>query len=156
MLVTEQARQAAPLDQRIRQALRKGRDRVREIAPFEGDRRAGDLPMARLGILAFRPLDAVAPLPRCLLDIKRLCAGRRLRRLSQSQSGHMGDVERASELADDMAERIGARIAEAVGVRRSTDAEGIEDEEECPAHIVSAPIRSRTGTVFIICASPMT
>ena len=40
----------------------KAGNRLREIAPVEVDRRAGDLPMAGRRVLAARGLDAIAPL----------------------------------------------------------------------------------------------
>ena len=65
--------------------------------------------------------------------------------MAEPERHHVRHIERAVAQAlavavacgagrGDMAERVGALIAEIGGVRRAADAEGIQNEEECARH----------------------
>ena len=74
MAIGENSGELAFGDQRLGQRRRKGGNRLREIAPVEVDRRAGELPMAGGRILAARSLNSITPLAARLRKRK---AGRR-------------------------------------------------------------------------------
>ena len=115
----------------VGQVLREGRDGVREIAPGERHRQAGELPMAGLRVLALRDFARIGPDRRRLfdaLDALRMRAGRGFGGAADAEAVHHRDFERPGAEArlvgraggaggGDVAERVGALVAEFRGVR---------------------------------------
>src|SRR5207253_11148393 len=86
MLVAEEARQSAAGSESIGQILWKGGYRVREIAPVEHHRHAGDFPVAGWRVLALRCPDAVAPLPDHAITGNRASTANRFCCLGKSEA----------------------------------------------------------------------
>ncbi len=112
-----------------------------------GNRRTGDFPMAGRRILAGRLLDAVAeggagrPPVETRGEAARRCFGRG----TQAQAVEVGEPKRprAQSLAvagsgragfGDVAERVGARVAIGVGVRRRATPHRIKNDDERASH----------------------
>ena len=156
MPVAEDAGQGAGADDRVDQLRRERLLECGEVAPWERDRAAGDLPMPRRRVLALAALDAVA-VP--ALGPCRLCASRQ--RVSRGGLTGMGEPEpheiRQGQRAaaqpgavaptlrtgqGDMAERIGAGIAVEMRVLGAAAADRIEHDQDRPGHVSPAPRRS--------------
>ena len=145
--VAEDARKPALGDQRCGQRLRKGGDRLREIAPVEIDRRAGDLPMAGGRVLAARRLDPIAPLAAGSRqrEARRRPPGRGHHRVAEAERVETRKAERPAPQAvaiasaeraglGDMAERVGAFVAVSRGVVRAAAADRIEHDDDGAGH----------------------
>jgi hypothetical protein len=124
VLVAEDASDARACGEGADQFGGKARLRVGEIAPVEGDRHAGDLPVARRGVLAARDLDAVAPetFGRTGLCQPRWSAGRGFGCRAEAETVHVRQVQRPGAQPDavappgsafrrDMPQRVGPGIA---------------------------------------------
>ena len=123
--------------------LRKGGNGVREIAPVELQRHAGDFPMAGDGVLAARDFGCAATWPMSVAASERIAARRRARRLPKPERGHVRHVQR--HVLADVAQRVGALVTEGRGIGRTADAEAIEDQEKGAGHrtlLFQAPMRA--------------
>ena len=146
--VAEDAGELRLGDERLRELGRKGRLAVREIAPVEIDRHAGDLPVAGGRVLAARGLDAVAPSPGGLaerLEVRRHPPGRGLAGKPESQRDEVRQVQRAlaqpgavalppGASLGDVADRVGAGIAIGRRILRPADADGVEHDDQRAGH----------------------
>jgi hypothetical protein len=145
MLVAEDTGQSAAIDERVGDFLRDGGDHAWEIAPVECHRRAGDLPMAGWRILAVGALDRIAPL--ATDGHAREAFGPRTARqfssLGEPQRGEIGEIQLG--LFGDMADRVGALVAETRGVGRAADPDRIKYHENGAIHLACALIVSWTG-----------
>ena len=138
--VAEKARQLGDRLQLLGQLKRHRRRCARKIAPVEQHRHAGDFPVAALGVLAGRALVGGA------VGSGKTVAPRKARR--PFATGAVGSRCEAEALevrqnqrpaivgcpAGDVAERVGAGVAEFVGVGRRAQAKGIKQEDECAGH----------------------
>ena len=131
----EEARKIAAGDDCIDQRLREGRDLMRKVSPAELQRHAADFPVAGDRVLAARDFARHAILADERMGGERVAPRRELRRLPQPQCGQMGHAE--FHVVADMAERVGALVAEARGVGRPADAEAVEDQEKGTRHSAS-------------------
>ena len=127
---------------------REGGDGGREIAPVELNRHARDFPVAGRGVLAVGHFRRIAPKAR---------GGRVRRKAGQGLAGgqrgggakaeavHVGQMQRPAAQARlvtfsgrtalrDMAQRVGALIAEAGGILRTADAKTVEHNENGARH----------------------
>ncbi len=158
MLVAQNAGELRLRDQRVGEVLRKGRNRVWEIAPFERDRQAGKLPMAGLRVLALGDLARIGPDRLRLfdpLDARRMLSRRGLGGAAKAEPVHHRNFQRTGAPAlhiglpgraggGDVAERVGARIAELVGVLSAADPDGIHDQEHRARHRQRALLAMRS------------
>lgn len=120
----------------------------RKIAPGFERGRPGDFPMARRRILARRALDAIAPQRagfRWTREAGRQASRRSLGGEAKAQAAEMGEAQRAAPQAfavprargagrREMAERIGARVAEAGRVPGAAAAKRVKNEEDRAGH----------------------
>jgi hypothetical protein len=144
--IAEDARDVAGCADRLHEFRLEGVALRREVAPVEGDGRAGDLPVTRGRVLAVRHFAGRAVIAE---DARRnvhalwKAAGRGACGMQEPEGRHVGKLQRAlpqprtvgrarrAELGD-MAQRVGAKIAEGGRIRPAADAEGIENEEKGP------------------------
>ena len=179
VLVAEDARELRLADQRVGQLLREGRDRLREVAPVEADRDAGDLPVAGRRVLALGDLDAVAPKPFRRAGMRRgrgaarrarpppprrSRAGRGWERRAVRREGRRGR-RRPRCMLRRCGRRCRRRRRRTRGVFGAADADRIEDDEDGAGHGASlgaggnvgkanAPVRScraRLVSDFVSC-----
>jgi len=130
--VAQVAHQVHLLLQRVGQLLREGRHVAREVAPVEGDRHAGDFPVAALrilagGLLARRTVGAGEAV--ALAEAFGPLAAGQLGRCRKAEFFQVGQRHRLALIsgpAGDMAKGVGAVVAEFVGVGRGAQAEGIK------------------------------
>jgi hypothetical protein len=146
--VAEDARQIELRHQLIDDGAREAGKLAREIAPVERHRAAGHFPMAAWRVLAPALLGGAAIGAFNAVDLKagRHHAGRNLRRAAKAPARQVRDPQGPRSHAlligasagaglRDMAEGIGAGIAELRGIRRRADAEGIQDQNDgTPLH----------------------
>ncbi len=135
----------------------RGGDRrvgAREIVPVPGHRHAGQLPVAGGRVLAAGDLGGGAPEPGGGLGEARQVDAEEAARIaaprpSAARFGTRSGPERpasawpAAQACDDVAERVGALVAEGGGVRGAAAADGVHDEED--ARGASQAIRSMTS-----------
>src|SRR5690606_19004694 len=124
--VAEDAGKARLGDELLDELGGKARMLGREIAPDEGHPPAGELPVPARRVLAAARLDRVAEgrLGRELREAAGTPPGARRRRLAEAEPREVR--QREIDALGDMAERVGALVAEARGVLRRADAEGVE------------------------------
>ena len=121
----------------------------REIAPVEHHRHAGDLPMAGWRVLALRDFDPVAEAPLRLRrrdrdraapcrsrppPPRRARAGRDLAAAAARSASPSRSPSPSRAGRGDMAERVGALVAERAGVLGAADPDGIEHDQDRACH----------------------
>ena len=138
--VAEHSRQPAALDQLVEQRFRKCVLRAAEVAPVVEDGHAGHLPVPARRVLARAELGSVAV---CAAygDVAVAALGKApaavASRVQQSELREIRYLERpacASAAFGDVTQRVGADIAECVRVRRRSDPEGIQHEDDGAGH----------------------
>jgi hypothetical protein len=152
MAVAENAGQFRRVDKLLHEFRRKARSRVGKMAEAPGQRRAGHLPMARRRVLAegYFLRAAVNGVRRDIArKARRQSAGRCFARAAEAERVEIGNVQQALAQAiavgraaraglRDMAERIGAFVAEIGGVGRAAAAQRIQNEQDGAGHYLAA------------------
>ena len=159
VLVAEDARQAAAGNQIIRELLGKAGDRRGKVAPVERHRHAADFPVPRHGVLAPRNLHggAEAGMLPDQGNSRQGHARRNPRGVGEAEAGEVWDDQRSGPQpravsatlgagGGDVAERVGALVAEVRRIARAADAHRVHDDEKGPGHRDLALIRARTGS----------
>ena len=156
MAVAEDAGELRLGDERVRELGREGRLGVREVAPVEVDRHAGDLPVARGRVLAARGLDAVAPSPGGLaerLEVRRQPPGRGRAGKAEAERDEVRQMQRTLAQSGavalppgaglgDVADRVGAGVAIGGGILGAADADGVEHDDQRAGHQAVIPGRA--------------
>ncbi len=156
MLVAENPAELALGDHRVGQGPWKRGNGLREIAPVEFDRRAGQLPMAGGRVLAARGLDAIAPLPARFGkgEAPRRAAGRGLHGAAEAEGLEARQTQRPAPQAvpvalpegaglRNVAQRVRALVAVSLGVLSAAAAGGIKDDENGAGHLPFSPCARR-------------
>jgi hypothetical protein len=146
--VAEDAGQSGFAHERSREFARESGLRVRKVAPLEGDRHAGDLPVARRRVFAFGGFDAEAPSPghgSRWRKVRRQTTGRGLAGEAKSEFSEIRQPKRsiAQTVAvplparaglGDVPDRVGARVAIGARILGTADADRVEHDEERAGH----------------------
>ena len=127
---------------------------VREIVPVPRHRHAGQFPVARRSVLARRHLGRRAPEARAPTQTTVTFPAGEVQSLPEAKVREVREVERPGaavlgpalgRLRGDVAEGVGAGVGRVavekpVGIRRATDPDAVEHDQESPRH---HPILSR-------------
>ena len=127
---------------------RKGRHCTGEIAPVEGHRYPGDLPMPGRGVLAARDFAGGAPETGRRSRIVAACD------VEEAETAHVGQNERTLTQPgtigfagfctfEDVPEGVGPGVAECLGILRMADPEGIEDNQNCARQVLLPAVTGR-------------
>ncbi len=140
MAGAEHSRQPCPVDEFPQQLLRERIGLPGEIAPLEEHRHTRHFPMPARRVLAARELAGIAPGAGHFgrhVAARRKFAGTGLGGVQKPKARKVRDPQRAARRVPvfrDVAERVRAAVAEALGVGAGADTEGVQHQDYGSGH----------------------